>query len=166
MQLQHIALKSLYSVMYRYGVNCHHHHHHHHELWIVRRIACSLTLKTKLAIPSLLWCPMFTHTKIKTTKQSHYRPGQAHRFPRGWGSQISRQLGHEGGKVVSHTQRPVFIPDRGRLNPRVIVRPEGLCQWKIPLTPSGIEQATFRLVVQCPKEMRHRLPPRLKQFVL
>ena len=87
-------------------------------------------------------------------KQSHYRPGQAQRVPGGWGSQISRQPAHEGGKVVSPTHRPPLppgnIPDTHFcwVNPRAIVRPEGLCQRKIPVTSSGIEPATFRLVAQ------------------
>jgi hypothetical protein len=93
------------------------------------------------------------------------QPGQALRVPGGWGSQISRQSAPEDGKVVSPTHRPP-LPSRKYScysflleATRAILRPEGLCQWKITVTPSGIEPATFRLVAQCLNQLRHRLPP-------
>jgi len=89
-------------------------------------------------------------------KQSHYRPGQALRVSRVWGSQISRQSAHEGGKVVSPTHRPplpqeiflALLSVRGWVDPRAIVRPEGFIHLVVCLTtgPKPLRKRALHIV--------------------
>jgi hypothetical protein len=95
---------------------------------------------------------------------------------RSWGlleveaSRVSRQSAREFTNV-SHKHRPHLPPPppppgnisgihfclRLWVDPRTIVRAEGLSQWKIPVTSWGIEPATVRLVTNCLNQMRHRV---------
>jgi len=70
---------------------------------------------------------------------------------------ISRQSAHEGGNVVTPTQRPplhprqeialVLISVRGWVNPRAIVRPKGWSQWQIPPSTSIITSCRLHVPV-------------------
>jgi len=79
---------------------------------------------------------------------------------------IPKQSAHKGSKVIRPTHQPfltqqkslVLISATGNVYTRDTVRLEGLSQWKISMTSPGIEPATLRLVAQCHKGLRHRLP--------
>jgi len=92
-------------------------------------------------------------------------PGQVLRVPGGWGSQISRNKEHEGGKAVS-PKHWLPLPPGNIPGTYLCKRPsqpqghsvtEGLCQWKIPMTSSGIEPTTLGLVAQSLNQLRHHI---------
>jgi len=88
----------------------------------------------------------YTDWAIPKIKQSYYRPGPGPEGSRRLRLPISRQMAHEGGKVVSPTHRPPLPPRKyswysflleAESTPGSLVHPEGLCQWKIPVTPTN-----------------------------
>ena len=122
-----------------------------------------------LSFVSRLTSKLSNDLKVKVkvkVNQSHYSSEQALRVPEGWGSHISRQSAHESGKVVSPPHRPSLVQRKYsrysfllEAESKPIVRQEGLCQWKIPMTPSGIEPATFRLVTQYLNQLCYDVSP-------
>jgi hypothetical protein len=85
------------------------------------------------------------------------------KVPGCWGAQISWQSADECVEVVSPTHRPPLHPRKYSwysflLEAESTARRLEVCQWKIPIIPSGIEPATFRLVA-VRNQLRHCFPP-------
>jgi hypothetical protein len=89
---------------------------------------------------------------------------EALRVPGGWGSRISWQSAHEGGKVVSPRHWPPLPASKNSwysylLQAESTTGP--LCgwqdygKWKTPMTPTGNEPATIRFEAQCLNQLRH-----------
>ena len=104
-------------------------------------------------------------TKVKV-KPSRYRPGQALWFQKADGPEclynrhmkVVRSSALRTGCLYPQEGFLVLISVRGWVDPRATRRPEGLSHWKIPVTPTGIEPETFRLVEQCLNQLHHRVP--------
>jgi hypothetical protein len=67
------------------------------------------------------------------------------------------------GSPLSPGSFLVLISVRGLVDPRAIVRLEGLDQLKYPMTSSEFKPAPFRLVAQCTNKLRYRLAQFLKE---
>jgi hypothetical protein len=104
------------------------------------------------------WC-------INRVKQSLCRPGQASTVPWGeaprfqdsWHIKLVRLLSQRTGRLYLQEIFLVLNSVGGWVDSSVIVRPEGLCHWKILMALTGIEPASW-LVQMWNASSCHRSP--------
>jgi hypothetical protein len=91
-------------------------------------------------------------------------PGQALRFSGGWSwfqynqhMKLVRLSALCTGRLYPQEIFLVLTSVTDWVDPRNTVRPERICQWKFPVTPSRIEPTIFRLLAQCLNKLRHHV---------
>jgi hypothetical protein len=118
----------------------------------------------------IVFFAFFLHVLVK----GRAVPLQAWSGPEGSSSQITWQQHRivvrlsalRTSRLYPQEMLLVLISVTGCVDLRAIVRSEGLCQWKIPMTPSGIEPATFRFVVQYLNHCTTAVPLHVLAFYL